>query len=116
MQVSNDCPHILEHSRPRTDKVFLLGVPADEYRRRQLIVVHDDDDVIDRTGDGIAGGLVGDMEEFQRVDGDGDLKLTVDGGDGADMALGHSDLDVFDGFALFIDNPSADGNLLLRSE
>ncbi len=60
--------------------------------------------------------LVGDVEEFQRVDRDGDFKLTVDGGDGADMALGHADLDIFDGVALFIDNLSADRNFFLRRE
>ena len=116
MQVGNDCSRIFEHARPWPDEILFLGISADENRRRQLVVVHDDDDVIDRTGDGIAGGLVGDVEEFQRVDRDGDFKLTVDGGDGADMALGHTDLDVFDGVALFIDNLSADGNFFLRCE
>ena len=109
----SDDAHVFQHAFPGTHQVLLLGVPADEDRRRQLLLVQDDDGIIDRSGDREAGGLVGDVEELQRVGRHGDLKSAVHGGDGACLVFGHADLDVFDGFAFFVDNPALDSDALL---
>ena len=109
----SDDAHILQYAFPGSHQVLLLGVPADEDRRRQFLLVQDDDCVIDRADDREAGRLVGDVEELQRVGRHGDFKAAVDGGDGADLVFWDADLDIFDGLALFVDDPALDGDALL---
>ena len=116
LEGNTDDAHILQQILPGTQEVLFLCVPADGNGRRQFLLVQDDDEVIDRAGNGEAGCLVGDVEELQRVGRHGDLKPAVGGGNGADLVLGDTDLDVFDGIAFFIDNLPADGDAFLRRQ
>lgn len=96
-----------------TEKVFFLCVAADENGRRQLGFLEDNYQVIIRSGDGIIAGLVGYVVEFQCIGRNFDFEEAVYSRDGTDAESWDSHMDIFDGFALFIDDPSANGEALL---
>ena len=101
-----------------TEKVFFLCVAADENGRRQLGFLGDNYQVIIRSGNGIITGLVGYVVEFQCIGRNFDFEEAVYSRDGTDAESGDSHVDIFDGFALFIDDPSANGEAgdVLRHE
>ena len=111
-----DDPHIPQQLRSRAHEIFFFCTPSDDYRRRQFLLMKNDDDIIGSPSDRINGRLVGNMEEFQRIAGDLDFKTAVGGRNGSYLKLGHAELDVFDRFTFFIDNAAFDADTLLRQK
>ena len=114
LQLRGDDSHALQHVHPGFEQILLLGVPANENGRRQLLRLKDDDHVISCARYRKGRRLVGHMEELQRVARHLYLETAVDGGNRPDLKPGHANLHILNSLALFVYNPSPDGNALLR--
>ena len=114
LKIGASNPFIDLHSR--MDEVFFLGISANEYGRRQLLLMKYYDNILRITRDGIRGCFIRYVEELERVRGDGYFKMAIHGGNGPDLAFWHTDLHIFDGIAFFIDDSSTDSDTLLRKD
>lgn len=113
VQGRTDDPHIFQHVRPGTQEIFLSCISANENGRRQLLPVKDDDYIIFRPRDGEGCRLIGDLEEFQCVARNLYLEQAFGGRYRSYLVFGHAELDIPDGIAFFINDPSFDGDALL---
>ena len=90
-----------------------MNGPADKHRRREFILMQNNDHIIGRTCNDIAPGLVGDMEERKGVARCSNLKVPVSGRDGSYLKFGDAHLNIFYGFSLLIDDPALDSDVFL---
>ena len=107
-----DDPHILQHIRSGAHQILLFRVTANGYGGWQFPSVKDDDHVIVRSGNRIGCRLVRYVEKLQRITRHIYFKATVGGRNGPDLEFGNTELDIFDSFTLFIDDPPFDGDVL----
>ena len=112
--ISTDDTHVPQYIYPWLKQILFFGIPAYEDGRRQFLFVQDDDHVIGRAGDRTGCRLIGNVEELQRAAGYFDFKKAVDRGDRSQLKSRHANLHIFYGLALFIDNTTFDGDVLLR--
>ena len=112
-QGGTDDPYILQDLRSGTHQILFFCVSANGYGWWQFLLMQDDNQIVGRACNGKRGLSVGYVEEFQRVAGDFYLETAIRAGDPSELEFGDTKLDIFDAFALVVDNSTFDGDTFL---